>query len=72
MQDHPRSAGAAAALLCALRYLFGGIAAPLVGLGGDDTAVPMGIVIAALAAAALACALASARMHRPPAAATPQ
>lgn len=64
LEDHPTNAGAAAALLGALRYVIGGAAAPLVGLGGADTAVPMGVVIVALSAAGLGCALAASRLHR--------
>lgn len=47
MQNQKNSAGSASALLGVLTFLFGGLVAPLVGLGGEDTAVPMGIVIAA-------------------------
>jgi DHA1 family bicyclomycin/chloramphenicol resistance-like MFS transporter len=43
--DHPRTAGTAAALLGVGQYAFGALAAPLVGLGGEGTAVPMAIVI---------------------------
>ncbi|MFL6556581.1 MAG: Bcr/CflA family efflux MFS transporter, partial [Bacillus sp. (in: firmicutes)] len=46
MQKQGKSAGSASALLGVLSLSFGGIVAPLVGLGGDQTAIPMGIVIA--------------------------
>jgi DHA1 family bicyclomycin/chloramphenicol resistance-like MFS transporter len=46
MQNYGQSAGSASALLGLLSFVFGGIAAPLVGLGGGATAVPMGTVIA--------------------------
>jgi DHA1 family bicyclomycin/chloramphenicol resistance-like MFS transporter len=46
MQNQSRSAGTASALLGVLSLLIGGIVAPLVGLGGSQSAVPMGIVIA--------------------------
>jgi DHA1 family bicyclomycin/chloramphenicol resistance-like MFS transporter len=47
LTDHPDVAGTAAALLGVSQYAFGAVAAPLVGLGGSDTAVPMAVVIAA-------------------------
>jgi DHA1 family bicyclomycin/chloramphenicol resistance-like MFS transporter len=43
--DHPHAAGTAAALLGIGQYAFGALMAPLVGLGGEGTAVPMAIVI---------------------------
>ncbi len=51
LADHGRRAGAAAALLGLLQFLFGGLAAPLVGLGGNGTALPMAVVIAVLSVA---------------------
>lgn len=45
LQNHGKSAGSASALLGVLSLTFGGIAAPLVGIGGGGTAIPMGIVI---------------------------
>jgi DHA1 family bicyclomycin/chloramphenicol resistance-like MFS transporter len=47
MQDQSETAGSASALLGLLPLLLGGCVAPLVGLGGDETAVPMAVVIAA-------------------------
>ncbi|MCZ1267655.1 multidrug effflux MFS transporter [Paenibacillus marchantiae] len=46
MANQEKSAGSASALIGVMTFLFGGIVAPLVGLGGEGTAVPMGIVIA--------------------------
>lgn len=46
MANQAKSAGSASALIGVMTFLFGGIVAPLVGLGGEHTAVPMGIVIA--------------------------
>lgn len=46
MQSQGKAAGSASALLGVMSFLIGGISAPLVGLGGSHTAVPMGIVIA--------------------------
>lgn len=45
MQTQGKNAGSAAALLGVLSLAFGGIVAPLVGIGGGHTAIPMGIVI---------------------------
>jgi DHA1 family bicyclomycin/chloramphenicol resistance-like MFS transporter len=52
LTDHPAVAGTAAALLGVSQYAFGAFAAPLVGLGGSDTALPMALVIAACAVGA--------------------
>jgi DHA1 family bicyclomycin/chloramphenicol resistance-like MFS transporter len=51
--DHAAVAGSASALLGVIQFLVGAIAAPLVGVAGPDTAVPMGVVMAALALGAL-------------------
>lgn len=50
MADYPERAGAASSLLGLLQFLGGAIAAPLVGIAGEHTAVPLGVV--ALAASA--------------------
>jgi MFS transporter, DHA1 family, multidrug resistance protein len=44
LADYPDIAGTASSLLGLARFAFGGLAAPLVGLGGADNAVPLGIV----------------------------
>ena len=44
----PRVAGSASALLGLAQFVIGGAVAPLVGVAGSHTAVPMGIVIAGL------------------------
>jgi len=54
LADHPAVAGTASALLGVIQFLVGAIAAPLVGVAGPDTAVPMGVVMAVLALGALA------------------
>jgi MFS transporter, DHA1 family, multidrug resistance protein len=54
MADYPHLAGTAAALLGVLQFAIGGLVAPLIGIGGTGTAVPMAVVIAVLAASALA------------------
>jgi MFS transporter, DHA1 family, multidrug resistance protein len=46
MADHPETAGTASALLGVLQFVVGGLAAPLVGLGGDATALSMALVMA--------------------------
>jgi len=46
MQDQGETAGSAAALLGLLPLLLGSCVAPLVGLGGGETALPMAVVIA--------------------------
>ncbi len=51
LADHPDRAGSASALLGLCQFLFGAAAAPLVGVAGTDTALPMALVIAVSAAA---------------------
>jgi DHA1 family bicyclomycin/chloramphenicol resistance-like MFS transporter len=46
LADHARSAGSASALLGVLQYIVGGAVAPLVGIGGTGTALPMAVIIA--------------------------
>jgi len=45
MQKQGKNAGSASALLGVLSLALGAIAAPFVGLGGEHTAIPMGVVI---------------------------
>lgn len=64
LKDYPDIAGTASSLLGLARFAFGGIAAPLVGIGGAHDAVPLGIVASASAAAAALClGLVSARRN---------
>ncbi|MFE0452302.1 multidrug effflux MFS transporter [Streptomyces sp. NPDC058914] len=49
------SAGSASALLGTSSFLIGAIASPLVGIAGEDTAVPMAVVQLVAALVALAC-----------------
>jgi DHA1 family bicyclomycin/chloramphenicol resistance-like MFS transporter len=51
LENHGDHAGAAAALLGFAQYLFGGLAAPLVGFQGSNSAMPMAVVIAGLGGA---------------------
>ncbi|GMB01242.1 multidrug effflux MFS transporter [Pelosinus sp. IPA-1] len=53
MQDQAKSAGSASALIGLLSFVFGGFMAPLVGVGGSHTAIPMGITIAVSETAAV-------------------
>ncbi|MGQ0839748.1 multidrug effflux MFS transporter [Actinokineospora sp.] len=64
LADHGERAGTASALLGVLQFAIGGLAAPLVGLGGTGTAVPMGVVIAVLSLGGLA-SIALARVPSP-------
>ena len=52
LRGHPSTAGSASALLGLAQFLFGAVAAPVVGVSGTGTAVPMAIVIACAAGAA--------------------
>jgi DHA1 family bicyclomycin/chloramphenicol resistance-like MFS transporter len=49
----PHTAGSASALLGLAQFVIGGLAAPLTGVAGPHTSLPMAIVIAALSTAAL-------------------
>jgi DHA1 family bicyclomycin/chloramphenicol resistance-like MFS transporter len=58
LADYPELAGTASSVLGLARFAFGGFAAPLVGLGGADTVLPLGIVtVASVALAVLAHAI---------------
>jgi MFS transporter, DHA1 family, multidrug resistance protein len=54
---HARVAGSGSALLGLAQFIIGGAVAPLVGIGGSGTALPMAIAIAALGTAALVACL---------------
>lgn len=51
LADHPDRAGAASSLLGLGQYVLGAVVAPLVGLGGQGTAIPLGVVAAACSVA---------------------
>ncbi|MEU1478966.1 multidrug effflux MFS transporter [Streptomyces sp. NPDC001668] len=55
------SAGSASALLGTSSFLIGAVASPLVGMAGEDTAVPMAVVQLAAALVALTCFMAMCR-----------
>jgi DHA1 family bicyclomycin/chloramphenicol resistance-like MFS transporter len=63
LANYPERAGTASALLGLMQYLVGGLAAPLVGLGGEDTAVPLGVVAAS---ASLGASMVFAALVLPP------
>ncbi len=47
LSDYPQIAGTASSLLGAARFAFGGIAAPLVGVAGALSILPLGLVTTA-------------------------
>ncbi|MDQ0273791.1 multidrug effflux MFS transporter [Cytobacillus purgationiresistens] len=53
MENQGKNAGSASALIGLMTFLLGGLVAPLVGIGGEDSALAMGIVIACAEIAAL-------------------
>lgn len=53
LQDYPALAGTATALLGVSQFAVGGLVAPLVGVAGTGTAVPMVVVMAVLTVSAL-------------------
>lgn len=55
LQNQGKTAGSAAALLGLLSFIIGGLVAPLVGIGGSQTAVPLGIIIAVMELGAILC-----------------
>ncbi|MFS0839144.1 multidrug effflux MFS transporter [Paenibacillus sp. 1P03SA] len=64
MQNYGHSAGSASALLGLLSFIFGGLVAPLVGIAGSGTAVPMGIVIASSDVGAILCYYFMVKRHK--------
>jgi DHA1 family bicyclomycin/chloramphenicol resistance-like MFS transporter len=61
LADQAKNAGSASALLGVLQFVVGGLATPLVGLGGPGTAVPMTVVMAGFTTLALITYLTLAR-----------
>jgi DHA1 family bicyclomycin/chloramphenicol resistance-like MFS transporter len=53
LADHPRTAGSASAGLGLSQFAIGAVAAPLAGVGGAETALPLGIVAAVLSVGSL-------------------
>jgi DHA1 family bicyclomycin/chloramphenicol resistance-like MFS transporter len=67
LADHPRTAGSASALLGLSQFATGAVAAPLAGVGGSHTALPMAVVMATLSLTGLACLFGLAGRRRRPA-----
>jgi DHA1 family bicyclomycin/chloramphenicol resistance-like MFS transporter len=58
MADYPQMAGTASSLLGMVRFGFGGLAAPLVGVAGAMSILPLGITtVGAVLLAAASCLL---------------
>lgn len=53
MQDQANAAGSASALIGLLSFILGGVMAPLVGIAGSFSALPMGVVIVVAESAAV-------------------
>jgi len=53
MESQARMAGSAAALLGVVPFLLGAAVAPLVGIAGEDTAVPLGVILLLSSTAAM-------------------
>ena len=65
LTDYPHAAGSAAAVLGTAQFVFGGSAAPLVGIAGRDTAVPMALLMALFGAGALVALALAHQIRRP-------
>jgi MFS transporter, DHA1 family, multidrug resistance protein len=61
LAEHGRTAGAASALLGLLQYALGATAAPITGVGGAESALPMALTIAGASAVSLVGALVTSR-----------
>ncbi|MBO1581728.1 multidrug effflux MFS transporter [Bacillus sp. XF8] len=57
MRNQKQAAGTASALLGLLQFISGALVAPLVGIGGTHTALPMGVIIALCEMGAVLCYL---------------
>lgn len=57
LNDYPHMAGSASALLGLMSFAVGALVAPLVGVAGEDTAVPLSLVILACSLCAIAAFL---------------
>lgn len=65
LTDYPHAAGSAAAMLGTAQFVFGGAAAPLVGVAGRETAVPMALMMALFGACALVALGVANHVRRP-------
>ncbi|HEV7680171.1 MAG TPA: Bcr/CflA family multidrug efflux MFS transporter [Candidatus Dormibacteraeota bacterium] len=66
LSRHPRAAGTASALLGAMQMGSGAVVAPLVGIAGSGTALPMAVVMAALGLTAVVSLVVLTRPARVP------
>ncbi len=64
LQDHPKESGSASALVGSAQFLIGAAVAPLVGIAGPHTALPMAIVICLLGAGSAAAVLLTRTVER--------
>jgi DHA1 family bicyclomycin/chloramphenicol resistance-like MFS transporter len=53
MADYPDMAGTASSLQGLSQFVFGAVAAPLVGIAGEHTALPLGVVTTTVSACAM-------------------
>jgi DHA1 family bicyclomycin/chloramphenicol resistance-like MFS transporter len=58
LADHARVAGSGSALLGLAQFIVGGAVAPLVGVAGPGTALPMAVIIASLGMGGMVACLA--------------
>jgi len=65
LTDYPHAAGSASALLGTAQFVLGGAAAPLVGVAGEETAVPMALMMALFGAGALVAVGVAHQVRRP-------
>jgi len=65
LAEHGAQAGTASSVLGLLQYVVGALVAPLVGIAGEDTAVPLGVVAFCASAGAVTVFLLMVR-HRVP------
>jgi MFS transporter, DHA1 family, multidrug resistance protein len=65
LTDYPHAAGSASAVLGTAQFVFGGAAAPLVGVAGRGTAVPMALLMAIFGAGALVALGIAQHVRRP-------
>lgn len=65
LASYGHAAGTAAAVLGTLQFLLGALISPLVGVAGEDSAIPMAVVMVSLSSAAIACFLTTRAPVRP-------
>jgi DHA1 family bicyclomycin/chloramphenicol resistance-like MFS transporter len=63
LAEHQRTAGSASALVGVLQYITGALIAPLVGIGGSGTALPLAVIMACLPLGASLTFLLMTRQH---------